>query len=67
MTLEQLMAFTVTGDHARQEQVWERLQRVLQQGAVPDPPHADRERGARLRQAGAVRRPRRLRGRRAAS
>lgn len=23
MTLEQLMAFTVTGDHARQEQVWE--------------------------------------------
>ena len=33
MTLEQLMAFTVTGDHARQEQVWERLQRGLQQGA----------------------------------
>ena len=26
MTLEQLMAFTVTGDHARQEQVWEALQ-----------------------------------------
>ena len=25
MTLEQLMAFTVTGDHARQEQVWEAL------------------------------------------
>jgi ParB family chromosome partitioning protein len=25
MTLEQLMAFTVTGDHARQEQVWESL------------------------------------------
>ena len=25
MTLEQLMAFTVTADHARQEQVWERL------------------------------------------
>jgi ParB family transcriptional regulator, chromosome partitioning protein len=26
MTLEQLMAFTVTEDHARQEQVWESLQ-----------------------------------------
>jgi ParB family chromosome partitioning protein len=27
MTLEQLMAFTVSSDHARQEQVWEGLQR----------------------------------------
>lgn len=27
MTLEQLMAFTVTSDHTRQEQVWEALQR----------------------------------------
>ncbi|WP_136616154.1 MULTISPECIES: ParB/RepB/Spo0J family partition protein [Mesorhizobium] len=27
ITLEQLMAFTVTGDHARQEQVWETIQR----------------------------------------
>jgi ParB family transcriptional regulator, chromosome partitioning protein len=27
MTLEQLMAFTVTNDHARQEQVWEELSR----------------------------------------
>ncbi len=26
MTLDQLMAFTVSGDHERQEQVWERLQ-----------------------------------------
>ena len=26
MTLEQLMAFTVSGDHARQEQVWESIQ-----------------------------------------
>jgi ParB family chromosome partitioning protein len=26
MTLEQLMAFTVTSDHARQEQVWEAIQ-----------------------------------------
>ena len=28
MTLEQLMAFTVNPDHARQEQVWEALQRA---------------------------------------
>src|ERR1700691_4373757 len=28
MTLEQLMAFTVTSDHARQEQVWESLARA---------------------------------------
>ncbi|MGQ9370685.1 ParB/RepB/Spo0J family partition protein [Azospirillum sp. ST 5-10] len=45
MTLEQLMAFTVTGDHARQEQVWEALskaysrepyqiRRLLTEGAV---------------------------------
>jgi ParB family transcriptional regulator, chromosome partitioning protein len=27
MTLEQLMAFTVTNDHARQEQIWEELSR----------------------------------------
>ena len=45
MTLEQLMAFTVTGDHARQEQVWEAparsynkepyyIRRQLTEGAV---------------------------------
>ncbi len=45
MTLDQLMAFTVSGDHQRQEQVWERLQspyskepyairRLLTEGAV---------------------------------
>ncbi len=45
MTLDQLMAFTVTGDHARQLQVWESLQksynrepyyirRMLTEGAV---------------------------------
>jgi len=28
MTLEHLMAFTVSGDHARQEQVWEALSRA---------------------------------------
>ena len=33
MTLEQLMAFTVTGDHARQEQVWENLQRAYNRDA----------------------------------
>ena len=31
MSLEQLMAFTVTNDHARQEQVWEALQRSYSQ------------------------------------
>ena len=45
VTLDQLMAFTVSGDHERQEQVWERLQssytrepyvirRLLTEGAV---------------------------------
>lgn len=29
ITLDQLMAFTVTNDHARQEQVWEGLQRAF--------------------------------------
>jgi ParB family chromosome partitioning protein len=31
MTLEQLMAFTVTTDHPRQEQIWETLQRSYSQ------------------------------------
>ena len=31
MSLEQLMAFTVTTDHARQEQVWQALQRSYSQ------------------------------------
>jgi ParB family chromosome partitioning protein len=31
MTLEQLMAFTVTGDHARQEQVWESVSQAYNQ------------------------------------
>jgi ParB family chromosome partitioning protein len=31
MSLEQLMAFTVTNDHVRQEQVWESLQRSYSQ------------------------------------
>ena len=34
MTLDQLMAFTVNGDHERQEQVFERLSKRLQQGTV---------------------------------
>ena len=33
MTLEQLMAFTVTSDHARQEQVWENLERSYNKDA----------------------------------
>ena len=31
MSLDQLMAFTMTTDHARQEQVWETLQRSYSQ------------------------------------
>ena len=58
MTLEQLMAFTVTNDHARQEQVWGSLGHT--QGALLHPPPADRRRSPRRRPAGAVRRHRRL-------
>ena len=60
MTLDQLMAFTVNPDHERQEQVFERDPALPQQGALCHPPHADRGRRARLRQARAVRRHRRL-------
>ena len=60
MTLEQLMAFTVTDDHARQEQVWESAEPLLQQGSLLYPPPAHRKRGPRLRQAGAICRRRRL-------
>jgi ParB family chromosome partitioning protein len=35
MTLEQLMAFTVTNDHARQEQVWEHVSRTRGSSAEP--------------------------------
>jgi ParB family chromosome partitioning protein len=35
MTLEQLMAFTVTNDHARQEQVWEQVSRTRGSSAEP--------------------------------
>ena len=58
MTLEQLMAFTVTNDHARQEQVWDSL--APHQGALLHPPPTDRRGGPRRRPAGAVRRRRRL-------
>ena len=58
MSLDQLMAFTVTADHARQEQVWEATPAVLQQGALSDPPHVDGAHGPRVRQARGVRRPR---------
>src|SRR6266852_9839061 len=39
MTLEQLMAFTVTSDHARQEQVWEQLSH----GCNTEPYHIRRQ------------------------
>ena len=67
MSLEQLMAFTVTTDHARQEQVWDALAALLQPGALPDPPHADRAHRPRVRQARAVRRARLPTSRQAAS
>ena len=60
MTLEQLMAFTVTTDHARQEQVWEALQQSYNKEPYLIRRHAYRERRARLGPAGAVRRARRL-------
>jgi ParB family chromosome partitioning protein len=47
MTLEQLMAFTVKPDHARQVQVWDQL--ILEQGAIPDPAHVDRDLGPGVR------------------
>ncbi len=62
MTLEQLMAFTVSPDHERQEQVWEALQRSYTQGALPDPPPADRGRRPCFRQARPLRQRRGLRG-----
>ena len=46
MTLEQLMAFTVTNDHARQEQVWEALAHSYNKEPYPDPPPAHRGRRA---------------------
>jgi len=35
MTLEQLMAFTVNPDHARQEQVWETVQAATTKALMP--------------------------------
>ena len=61
MTLEQLMAFSVTADHERQEQVWEKPLADLLQGTLPDTPGADREQRAGVRSPCPVRRPRRLR------
>ena len=52
MTLEQLMAFTVSEDHARQEQVWEALGEVLQQEAYQIRQHADAKRRSRERPPG---------------
>ena len=60
MTLEQLMAFTVTNDHARQEQVWEGLSRSHNREALLHPPPAHRRRGPGGGPARAVRRRRSL-------
>ena len=62
MTLDQLMAFTVSGDHERQEQGVRAAEGLLLQGALRHPPHADRGRGPGLGQAGPVRWAGSLRG-----
>ncbi len=41
MTLDQLMAFSVSSDHARQEQIWADVGTELCQSAVQHPPLAD--------------------------
>jgi ParB family transcriptional regulator, chromosome partitioning protein len=56
MSLDQLMAFSVTADHARQEQVWER-QQVRLRRTLSDQAASDRTRGAGLQQARALCRP----------
>ena len=62
MTLEQLMAFTVTADHTRQEAGLGFRFAELQQGALPHPPAAHRGRRPRVRPPRAVRRHRGVRG-----
>jgi ParB family transcriptional regulator, chromosome partitioning protein len=57
MTLEQLMAFTVTNDHARQEQVWESLARACNK----EPYYIRRQLTEGAVRAGTVRRRRHLR------
>jgi ParB family transcriptional regulator, chromosome partitioning protein len=65
MTLDQLMAFTVSGDHERQEQVWDRLsssyskepyviRRMLTEGAVRASDKRARFIGEAYEQAGGV-------------
>ena len=62
MTLEQLMAFTVTSDHARQEQVWDSVSRSYNKEPLSDPPPAHRGRRPCGRPARALRRHRGIRG-----
>jgi ParB family transcriptional regulator, chromosome partitioning protein len=57
MALEQLMAFTVTNDHARQEQVWESLARACNK----EPYYIRRQLTEGAVRAGTVRRRRHLR------
>ena len=52
MTLDQLMAFTVSPDHERQEQVSGGDPALLQEGALSNPPASDRGRRARLATSG---------------
>jgi ParB family chromosome partitioning protein len=58
LTLDQFMAFTVNGDHARQEQVLERISQATRGNSHPSA--ADRRGGAGRRQARPVHRFRRL-------
>lgn len=54
MTIAQLEAFSVSDDHARQEQVWEDQEQLVER-AIPDSPHVDGEHCPRFRQAFRVR------------
>jgi ParB family chromosome partitioning protein len=58
MSLEQLMAFSVTDNHARQEQVWEQVNQGPTCPRLPYPPLADRRRHCRQRPPRAVHRHR---------
>jgi ParB family transcriptional regulator, chromosome partitioning protein len=61
MTLEQLMALSVTADQARQEQVWDNVSRSGYDEPYQIPADVDGEHRARFRSSGPVRRTRCLR------
>ena len=58
MSLEQLMAFTVTNDHARQEQVWDAIQKSWSKEPYQIRRMLTERSGPGQRQASVVRRPR---------